>query len=316
MVFEPYVNFRSRERNRTYVLGPGGLPCIGYSPVRLSAAPCRNGTASRVGRKFHKVITDNLRLVWYWPQWHAPTARKRFNFLKSKYRFDFVRLYKSEHSILGMLTQSSWDLLCRALLSRTKPRTKRRRPDICSPDPNDVRGALRAEARRSRLSAKNRRRRRRRGFQRSNRRDKRRGVLFAPGSIPDPISVENRSNFTRVMERDEISRRREAGFSLSVSGVPTTRQSSVVSVPPPPPPPGPPAPPPPPLVARLPPSSYNRSFGKKTFYYSAYVRDGPALLDRLGFCRACQMICMEIVARNITRSGPTFIGPSYHDCHH
>lgn len=230
MVSEPYVNFRSRERNRTYVLGPGGLPCIGYSPVRLVAAPCRNGTASRVGRKFHKVIVDNLRLVWYWPQWHRATAQKRFTFLKSKYKFDFVRLYKSEHSILGMLTQSSWDLLCRALLSKTKPRVKRRRPDINSPDPNDVRGALNADSRRARNIAKKRRNVRRRGFQRSNRRDKRRAVLFAPGSVPDPRSIEHRSDFSREMERNEILRRRDAFLSSSQSGLPTTRQPSVVSI--------------------------------------------------------------------------------------
>jgi len=246
MVYGQCVILPRRRDTRTYVLGPGSLPCIGYLPKRLIAAPSRNGSASRVGRKFHKVVCDNLGLVWYWPQWHHATAKKRFEFLKSKYRFDFIRLYKSEHSLLGMLTQSSWDLLCRALLSKTKPRTKRRRPDINSPDPNDVRGAMNHQSRGLALKAKKRRNMRRRGFQRSNRRDKRRAVLFTPGSIPDPRSVSDRSDFSREMERNEILRRRDAEFSTSQSGVPTTRQASVVSVPVPPPPPGPPPPPPPP----------------------------------------------------------------------
>jgi len=230
MVYGPRVILPPRRGNRTYVLGPGSLPCIGYLPKQLFAAPNRNGSASRVGRKFHKVVCDNLRQVWYWPQWHHATAKKRFEFLKLKYRFEFVRLYKSEHSLLGMLTQSSWDLLCRALLSKTKPRTKRRRPDINSPDPNDVRGAMRHQSRGLALKAKKRRNVRRRGLQRSSRRDKRRAVPLAPGSIPDPRSVDDRSNFSREMERNEILRRRDADFSTSQSGVPTSRQSTAVPV--------------------------------------------------------------------------------------
>jgi len=235
MVYEPYMTFPARVGSRTYPVGPRGAPIFGYRPALLVAVTPRIGRASRVGRRIHKIINDNLRRYYIWPQCLYGTVKKRFDLLRSLYKKEWIQLYEVDHTLLGMLTSWSWNHLLETL-RRLKPLTHRKRPDLNSPDPNSVRSALRNEARVSQM---------RKAKQRNSRLRKRQRLAqerIPPPPPPPPVAqviprpppppplrvaVEQRSFFSREMERNEILRRREAEYSTSSSGVPTTRQPTV-----------------------------------------------------------------------------------------
>jgi len=234
MVSEPNMIVSSRLGKRAYHVGPGGAPVNGFRPALLLADTPIIGRASRVGRKFHKVIHDNLGRLWLWPQCHRDTCKKRFGFLKSRFRREFIYLYEVDHTLLGMLTHSSWNVCFQAICHGLNPLERRRRPDLNSPDPNTVLGARHQLARREKCL-------KRRQEQRKRRKLRRREVVPPPPPPPPPVApvaprpppppplrvaVEQRSAFSREMERNEILRRRGMEYSTSSSGLPTTRVPS------------------------------------------------------------------------------------------
>jgi len=232
MDYDPRVISSRRTGRRTYVLGPGGAPVIGYRPALLVADTPLMGRASKIGRLIHKVIRGNLGRLWIWPQCHYGTVKKRFGFFKTRYHREFIQLYEVDHTLLGMLTRSSWEVLRQAVCHSLKPSEHRRRPDINSPDPNSVRGAIRQADRVRRLKQRKRRKIRRRGRQF---RDPMTDLLF---QAVNPVPEQGTS---RHLE-DEVAR------DLRRVMVP----EYVLPVPIPIPPPAPPAPPPPapPVVSR------------------------------------------------------------------
>jgi len=225
------VNFIRRRMRRTYILGPGGAPVIGYRPTQLITATPRVGRASKLGRLIHKVINDNLKAIWIWPQCHYDTVKKRFGFLKNSFPKEFLYLYEVDHTMLGMMTRSSWNLVRETVLRQFSSPNVRRRADEYSSDPNTIRAHGNAV-------------RKRRELQRKKRKAKR-ALPVAPMPPPPPpppmvvrrampfgsetlrMAADRRSAFSREMERNEILRRREAEYSTSESGVPTTRQPTV-----------------------------------------------------------------------------------------
>jgi len=242
MVYEPRVIFSGRPGRRTHCVGPRGAPVIGYRPAPLVAATPRIGRASRIGRCVNKVIRDNLKRLWIWPQCHYDTCKKRMGFFKSRFKRDFVQLYEVDHTVLGMLTRSSWDILRESVCHRLNPSERRRRPDINSPDPNTVRAYKNAEKKRRNLQRRRRSKKRRRP------------VVKAPAVVPPPppppppvipvappfsgvrfnfnrVAVEERSAFSREMERNEILRRQVADYSTSSSGPATSRLPFSVTAP-------------------------------------------------------------------------------------
>jgi len=293
MEYVPRVINPSRAGRRVHTLGPEGAPVIGYRPTPLVAATPLRGCTSRVGRGFNKVLRLNLKAIWIWPQPHFGVAKKRFLFLKTRYSHEFVRLSRADHAILGMLTRTSWNVVRNAVLDSVSPRERRARPSYLSPDPNTIRALHSHEESLARCKRRKRQRVRRRGRH------------FRDPAVRDSL-------FQRVTQTPSWGIRDTISDNFAIRE--RRNQDYVVPAPLPPPPP-------PPSVA----SSAYTSLGmlpprragitRHSFFYSAYMRDGPKHLDRLGFCGPCYDECLNIVQRNPPGTSP-FVGKSYHDCRH
>jgi len=163
MDYDPRVITPYRVGRRTYNVGPRGAPVIGYRPKLLVAETPNVGRASRLGRKFHQVLNQNLKRLWIWPQCHYDTCNKRFAYFKTRYSHEFIRFYEIDHTILGMLTRTSWNVVRKAVCDSLPPLTKRRRPSYDSPDPNTIRSLHKHEESLKRCKRRKRQRKRRHG---------------------------------------------------------------------------------------------------------------------------------------------------------
>jgi len=176
--------------------------------------------------------------LYIWPTWCNTTLKYRYRYLKSLDRKDFLYLYLVDHTIIGMLTRTSWEALVKFIQMNFIPLVSRKRLERVA----FVHGN-------EHLLVKVAKRNRRMVRKKAKRRAARRREAPAPPPPPPPPSNTGlrRTNALRRPPpggpprqlEDEISR------DLRRAMVPEYRLPAPI----PPTPPAPPAPPPPPIVS-------------------------------------------------------------------